>query len=451
MIKVQGKLSAMEEAQEFIYGIPKFSSKNSLEDTRHFLEFLNHPGEKLKIIHIAGTNGKGSVCAFLSSVLQEAKYRVGLFTSPHLEDIRERFQIQRQLIEEEDFLRIYEYLREQIRLYQTGGKPSYHPSFFEFLFLMALFYFDQQEVDFVILETGLGGRLDATNVMEHPILCGITKMGLDHTEYLGETLGEIAAEKAGIIKKQVPICYWRLSDEIATVIEHKAEISNSPVFPVSEEDFRIHQVAKKSIDFSMDSRYYGYIRLTISTGALYQVENAALAVRLVEVLNSIDSIEHKITKEELSMGLLHMHWHGRMEEILPDVFLDGAHNEDGIYAFLETVKARAHLKPSRLLFSVVMEKDYTHMIQAICDSHLFCEIIVTKLESSRGLSLDAMKPIFRSNLNEKITYIGNTEEAFCYAWKQKQEGETLYVAGSLYLVGHIMTLCHKKKLWEDML
>lgn len=447
---MQIEKSAIQEAQEYIFSIPKFSSKNSLQETKAFLEKIGNPGGKLKVIHVAGTNGKGSVCAYLSSVLKEAGYKVGLFTSPHLENIRERFQVQQEMISEVDFLNAYRKVKTEVYREQKGGNSNYHPSFFEFLFIMALYYFEQQQVDILVLETGLGGRLDATNVVEHPLVCGITRIGLDHTEYLGTTISEIAFEKAGIIKSSVPVCYWNLSDEVSRVIEFKAREQQSISYPVSEDDYLIHSIGKKSIDFSMDSEYYGYIRLILSTGALYQVENAALAVRMIEVLNQNDDIKHKISKESLIQGIHKMHWHGRMEEILPDVFLDGAHNEDGILAFLETVKRREHKKPSLLVFSVVMEKDYQPMIRAIEESKLFREIIVTRLDNNRALSIESMKEVFRGSTEEKLTYIEHAEKAFLYGLQQKNKDETLYVAGSLYLVGNIMTLCHKKNFWEDM-
>ncbi len=447
---MQKEKNAIQEAQEYIFSIPKFSSKNSLEETKAFLQKIGNPGGNLKVIHVAGTNGKGSVCAYLSSVLKEAGYKVGLFTSPHLENIRERFQVQQEMISEVDFLNAYRKVKTEVYREQKGGNSNYHPSFFEFLFIMALYYFEQQQVDILVLETGLGGRLDATNVVEHPLVCGITRIGLDHIEYLGTTISEIAFEKAGIIKSSVPVCYWNLSNEVSRVIESRAREQQSISYSVCEDDYLIHSIGKKSIDFSMDSEYYGYIRLILSTGALYQVENAALAVRIIEVLNQNTEIKQKISKESLIQGIYKMHWHGRMEEILPDVFLDGAHNEDGILAFLETVKRREHQKPSLLVFSVVMEKDYQPMIRAIEDSRLFREIIVTRLDNNRALSIESMKEVFRGSKEEKITYIEHAEKAFLYGLQHKNEDETLYVAGSLYLVGNIMTLCHKKNFWEDM-
>lgn len=187
-----------EQAVEYILDVPKFTKKNDMSDTKRFLKKLKNPEKDMKIIHIAGTNGKGSVCAYLCSVLKEAGFLTGMFTSPHLVDIRERFRIGGEMISEEQFLQVFLQVYENI-------DGDYHPTFFEYLFFMAILLFKKAKVDYCILETGLGGRLDATNAVEKKEISIITEIGFDHMEYLGSTLTEIAGEKAGIIKENTPV------------------------------------------------------------------------------------------------------------------------------------------------------------------------------------------------------------------------------------------------------
>ena len=185
------------EAVEYIYNIPKFTTKNKPEHTAEFLNRLGHPERSMKIIHVAGTNGKGSVCAFLSSMLTEAGKRTALFTSPHLVKINERFQINNQMVSDEEFLSAFLKVDEVVKGMQADGLP--HPTYFELLFGVAMVLFAELKAEYVVLETGLGGRLDATNTVEHPLATVITSISLDHTEILGDTIEKIAFEKAGII------------------------------------------------------------------------------------------------------------------------------------------------------------------------------------------------------------------------------------------------------------
>ena len=200
-----GKIS-YEDCEQFLNQIPGFTDKHSIEDTRAFLEYLGSPQDNLKIIHVAGTNGKGSVCSYLSSVLVKADYTVGMFTSPHLVKLNERFAIDGKPVSEGVFLEVFVETLRRVLEYDVEG---YFPTYFELLFFVAMILYDVYPVDYLILETGLGGRLDATNVVNSPVLCIITEIGFDHMQYLGNTLKEIAFEKAGIIKPKVPIVFLR--------------------------------------------------------------------------------------------------------------------------------------------------------------------------------------------------------------------------------------------------
>ena len=191
------------QAVDYIEQIPKFTEKHPLEHTKEMLRRLGNPQNHFRVIHVAGTNGKGSVCAYLASMLKQGGYRTGLFTSPHLVTINERFQINGEMISDQQFLKTFLHVKEVID--QAVSEGIGHPSYFETLFLMGMEIFREAQVDYLVLETGLGGRLDATNSVEKPLACIITSISLDHMEYLGNTVSEIAGEKAGIIKPGVPV------------------------------------------------------------------------------------------------------------------------------------------------------------------------------------------------------------------------------------------------------
>ena len=210
-----------EEAVAYIDETPKFTKKNSLDHTKECLRRLGNPQDKFKVIHVAGTNGKGSTCAFLTSVLREAGYSCGLFTSPHLVEINERFQINEVNIDNDTFLKAFEKVK--VLADELVAEGSYHPTYFEMLFLMGMVIFADAGVDYVTLETGLGGRMDATTAVENPVACVITSISLDHMQYLGDTVAKIAGEKAGIIVPGVPVIYDGNDPDAAEVIRARAE------------------------------------------------------------------------------------------------------------------------------------------------------------------------------------------------------------------------------------
>ena len=217
-----------EEALSYIESIPKFTSKNTLEVTRAYLELLGSPEKGQRVIHAAGTNGKGSVCAYLSKILQTAGYSAGLFISPHLVDIRERMSLDGEMVSKEEFFDLFH------RILSVCGREGLpHPAYFEFLYLMAMVWFSEKKPDFLVLETGLGGRLDATNAGEKKEMTVITRIGIDHTQYLGTTLSEIASEKAGILRPGVPLVCLEEPPEAFSVIRARAVEIGAPLYPIA--------------------------------------------------------------------------------------------------------------------------------------------------------------------------------------------------------------------------
>ena len=437
--------SSYEEAVAYLNDMPRFTVKEDNRDFRWFLKKLGNPEQDLRIIHVAGTNGKGSVCAYMSSILQEAGYRTAVFTSPHLVDMRERFTVNGKMISEEAFLQVYRAVGDEL---QEGEEPpEFVLNFYEYLFCMALLCFAEEKPDYCIIETGLGGRLDATNYVDNKLLTVITRISLDHVQYLGDTTAKIAAEKAGILRPGVPVVYLDGDADASAVICRKASELDAPQIPVSKKDYTFLGFRKKYIDFSLRSEYYNYISLTLHTIARYQMENAALAVRAVEVLfRSTDTEENGgrlcagagcPTVEEIRRGILGCFWQGRMEEVLPEVYVDGAHNDDGIRAFLDTVEQDGCTEGRRLLFGVAADKDCRHMIQRVITSGLFDRIAFTHMRTARSLSLEELKGLLAAYPEDRFTMYTEADAAFREQLAGKAPGERLYIAGSLYLVGEI--------------
>lgn len=399
-----------EQAREYLLKIPLWTKKkNTLEEVRLFLEELGDPEKDLKIIHVAGTNGKGSVCADLTSVLVEAGYRVGTFVSPHLVDVKERFLLDGKQVSEAEFQESFLRVLDVVKKMTVQG--FCHPTFFEFAFLMAMVLYGKRKPDYVILETGLGGRLDTTNVIRKPLVCIITSISLDHTRYLGETIPEIAGEKAGIIKHGIPVIYDDNRQEASAVIHARADELEAPSYPVGEQDTYREAVF----------------------AAPYQAMNAALAVKALEVLD-IPGVDKKTCRA----GLSKVRWQGRMQQILPDIWLDGAHNPGGIEAFIRAVKAQRSEKKIQLLFAAVSDKDYREMIRMLCQGLPITRVTVVHLDSERGLDTEILAKQFQqAGCSGPVEQYGTTQEALGEALKHKTEQDRLYVVGSLYLIGEI--------------
>ena len=307
---------------------------------------------------------------------------------------------------------------------------DYLPTFYEFLFFMAMLYFEKQKVDIIILETGMGGRLDATNVIDAPKVAVITEIGKDHMEILGDTYEVIAEEKAGIIKKGSTVVYSGNRQETIEVIERKAGELGVLCKCVEKLENQDYSFVDKKIDFSFYSRYYGYIPIKLNTCAFYQIENARLA------LTAIEELGVEVSKEAMLAGVEQSKWEGRMEEILPGIFLDGAHNEDGIDAFVTSVKKDGCMGQRWLLFSAVADKEYKIMKDKLVESDLFDHIYASPLKTARRIEREELEIIF-ADTDPKVRISDSAYEGFQEILSLKKEEDYVYVTGSLYLVGEI--------------
>lgn len=439
-----------EEAAAYIEEVPKFTKKNKPENTLELIRRIGHPESRMKVIHVAGTNGKGSVCAFLSSILTKAGKRTGLFTSPHLVDITERFQVNGQMVSHEMFTDAFVRIKKEVDAMIQDGYA--HPAYFELLFAAGLLMFEAAEVEYLVLETGLGGRLDATNLVEKPVACVLTTISLDHMEYLGDTVEKIAGEKAGIIKEGVPVIYDGRNPESEKVILAQAEKLHAPAYRFDESMREIVGKTDKSIDFILNCRYdkkntdeerqahdvtelYRHLKVTVPYLAEYQVTNSSLAMMALRVIDP----ERTISDEQVAQGIAETKWQGRMETVMPGVVFDGAHNDDGIREFIRTMKSVEERRPVSLLFSAVVEKEHEKMIRTICETVSPVSIVVTQVGGERVVPTGELAAEFRKYTKAEVAAKEDVREAFDTALARRGDS-MLFCVGSLYLIGELKAI-----------
>ena len=425
------------EAVDYIETIPKFTVKHPPEHTRELLSRLGNPQEGIKIIHVAGTNGKGSVCAYLNAMLLAGGKKTGLFTSPHLVRINERFQINGEDVSDEQFLNAFLKVEKAAKEYEAEGEG--HPSYFETLFLMGMLIFKEAGVEYLVMETGLGGRLDATNVVEKPLACIITSISRDHTEYLGDTLEAIAGEKAGIITAGVPVIYDASQPGPASVIAAKAKEMGSPAWPMEPSFYEMKTQSREGITFTFAYPGGEKAELAIPYVAKYQMMNASLAFYTMHILQDV----HDIPKNVLAEGLSKIKWPCRMEMAAPGVIIDGAHNEDGIAQFVSTAGYFAKENEITILFTAVADKHYHEMIGEICEGIHPSHVVATQIDGSRVVPAEVLAEDFRKAGCTDVCAEPEIGAAYEKALGKKGSG-MLFCVGSLYLAGELKAYLAKR-------
>ena len=433
-----------ETAWEYLERIPSFSrKKSSLEVVRTFLERLGNPDREFRVIHVAGTNGKGSTCAMLTSCLKEAGYKVGTFVSPHLVDIRERFLLDGTMVSQELFDDAFETVYALVPQWTEEG--NLHPTYFEFLFYMAMVLFRKAGIQILVLETGMGGRFDVTNVIEEPLVSVITSVSIDHTAFLGETRTAIAEHKAGIIKSGRPVVFDGYCSEVTEVIIRCAGEMNSPAFEVGEIPYTY-----ECGNLQMTTCCYGLEEtFTVPFAAPYQVRNAALAIAALE------QAKLDIGAETLRAGLKKARWAARMEQILPGIYLDGAHNEDGIWEFLKAAcmirderNRNGYANPARiwLLFAVSDDKEYKAMLQGLAKTLKPDVCLLSSMESYRALTMEELKKTACETMDAgtEIRCFAQASAAMKELLSHKAQNDLAFIAGSLYLAGEIKAVMEEK-------
>ena len=428
------------EAIQFLYSLRLFGAKFGLENTFKLAALAGNPQEKLRFIHVAGTNGKGSTCAMLESIYRASGLQVGLFTSPHLVSFRERIQVNRQLISENEVVRLVAELQPLLKQFPA----DHHPTFFEVVTVMALKFFAEQKCDLVIWETGLGGRLDATNIVT-PLTSVITNIAFDHEQWLGDTLEKIAFEKAGIIKPGVPVVTAADEPEALAVIEKTARENDASLAKVGQ--------ASRLSPFENEKSETGATPVLLLAGE-HQKTNAALAMATVEILQN----QIPVSDEAIRSGLAGVNWPGRLQLIQrPDgqnILLDGAHNVAGAKVLREALEGAPASSPANqrnnskhagsetgapqkftLILGVLQDKDWRHICGMLAP--LAARIFTVPVSSERAADAHELAAACATaNPSAKTVASASLSEAL----DKSAVGTFVVITGSLYLVGEALEL-----------
>ncbi len=423
-----------EEARAFIAETSTYGYRLGLDCIREMLKRLGNPQDSLRFIHIAGTNGKGSTLAYISTVLKEAGYRVGRYSSPAVYSYRERIQVNEENISREDLARLTE------RIYCTGkemvAEGLLHPTCFEVETVLAFLYFQEQNCDLVVLETGMGGLTDATNVVYTTLVSVLTSISMDHMGFLGDTLEEIATMKAGIIKPDTRVVSARQQPEAEAVIERTCRERGCDCRTVQEEKLRDVKYGVISQSFS----YKQYDKLTISLAGVHQILNAALAVEAVEALGELG---YSVSEEALRRGLVNTIWNGRFTilEEKPLFILDGAHNRDAADRLRETLEQC--FPHGRLIYimGVLADKEYDYMASVLAPLAA-CIFTVMTPDNPRALPAEdlakAVKPY-----NPHVQAAGSLPQAVKMAREAAGPEDVLVAFGSLSYLGELERVVRK--------
>ncbi len=431
-----------KQAVNWIYGLEGHGIKLGLLNIKKLLSHFDNPHLAYPVILIGGTNGKGSTASFIAHILRESGLKVGLYTSPHLITIRERITILQKErntdITQAKFARLIDKLKEEIK--EIFDNPPYsHPTFFEVLTTISFLYFKEEKVDVAVYEVGLGGRLDATNVSE-PILCIITDIDLEHTDYLGNTFSSIAREKGGIIKEDTPLITGCKGEALDTLIELTKK-KNAPIF-VWGKDFSLKNSKEEAeyqrLDIQGIKDFYSDVLIQLK--GEWQHLNASLAVAASEII----SARFKLKKEHIYEGLKKTTWPGRLEMIgkKPTFVLDGAHNPQAARMLKGEVIKFKKDKNITLLFGVLKDKDRTKIMQEIFP--IVNEIILIKPKTERAVALEIVEKEGKG-YNKNIVMSESLSLTIKKLKQNKSEDDIILVCGSLYLVGEVRSILLKKK------
>jgi len=422
------------EAINFIHSTNKFGSVLGLDNISKLLEFLDNPQKNLKVIHIAGTNGKGSVSTMINDILINSGYNVGLYTSPFLEKFNERIKINNTYISNDDIAKYVFKVKEKIKLMTEKGFP--HPTEFEIITAMSLLYFKEKKVDIVILEVGLGGRLDATNVIKNPLLEVITSISLDHTEYLGSTIKEIAYEKAGIIKQNSKVVFYPSNKEALDELIRVSKEMNSEYFLTNKDDIEIlNSDINGSTVLYKKQNNLNISEFELSLLGENQIYNVLTALKAMEVLKDMN---YNITSKNIKDALKNIHFSGRFEVFNKDpyIILDGGHNKDGIESFVDNIHLYFKDKKITLFFGMLADKDIDSSLKKLLP--IANKIYTLTPNNNRAFTnKDMYNKIKSLDNNTNVSYLNDIEEIFNIINKNSRE---IYAfVGSLYLIGEVRT------------
>lgn len=437
-------MNSFEEAMNWMNDLQKFGIRPGLERMTWMLKALGNPHNRLKFIHIAGTNGKGSTLHYISQVLMAAGYQVGTFTSPAIDTFTSRIEVNEQSIPDSIFVELAN--RVKPLAFELEKTEWGSPTEFEITTVIAILYFSTKRIpDFVVWETGLGGRMDSTNVV-HPLVSVITNIGYDHMDILGTTKQEIAFEKAGIIKNGVPVITTEIQEESLSVIESVAKEKKSPLYRFGRDFTMIHHRSEapsqgENFDFKGPFRTYPNCKLTML--GQHQVKNAALSIMVLEVLRQYYAVFFE--PKQLKEGLLKANWPGRFEILHNDPYLivDGAHNPEGVEVLRTTLEERFPNQKLKVLFSALRDKDVKSMIEKLAP--ICHEVLVTRMDHPRVADPVEIEAMFRDS-NPNLTIRVIPDWATCLdTWFDLVNSDTILLAtGSLYFISDIRKVLQNK-------
>ena len=419
------------KAKEFVLARRNAKGVHSLEKIRLLLDRFDNPQDKIKVIHIAGTNGKGSTTKMISQVLY-GSYKVGSFTSPYLININENISIDGNPISDADFYELVNELKAHIKDLDQKG---YYLTYFEILTAMMYIYFYREKVDIAIVETGLGGLLDSTNIVKKPLASVITSISKDHMEILGQTIEEIAYQKSGIIKENCPVFLYPQEEKVYKVIKQKADKCDSKLFTFSIGEINIKESDDKLNVF--DFRDHKDVKVSLL--GTHQIYNACLSLMVLDYFKDYFKLDEEIVKE----GLYQAYNPGRLSLICqnPRVMVDGSHNEDAIDWLVKNLRSFSY---QRLIigFSVLKDKEYGYIIEKLAS--LADELIVTSIDSPRAFQFAELEKIVKQKF-PKARGIEDNTKAYDYAKEIVSKDDLILWCGSLYLIGELISYEDKHK------
>lgn len=416
----------IEEALEFLNQSYKLGRKLGLENIKRLLIKLDNPEKRLKVIHVAGTNGKGSTCAMIYNVILEAGYSAGFYSSPHLVSYNERFSYNGKSIKDAELAKSIEKVK--LACEELVAEGYDHPTEFEILTAAALWFFDHMGLEYAVMEVGLGGKLDATNGVEEPIVSVITPIAIDHQAYLGDTLVAIAGEKAGIIKPRVPVVSGLQEAEVMEVLTNITRERNTSFYSIDETDLEV-------IRCDLVQNHFRYKQNDYKLNLLgrHQIDNAILAIETLHILMENHRID--LSEEEIQKGLVKTRWPGRLEKISdnPTIFIDGGHNAHGIKAVAQILSPE---ETSRrlLLLGMRSDKDYREVLDLILP--LFREIVLTEPVGDQVVSVEELQ---KEAALRGITAQGDSDykNALSLVLEKASKDDQIFVIGSFYLIGEV--------------
>ena len=434
-----------EKAIEFIHSTYRFGSKLGLDRIKRLMELLGNPQNNYNIIHVAGTNGKGSTCSLIHEVLMESGYKTGLFISPYLEEFTERIQINKQQIEKDSLARITALVKDKIGIMVSEGYD--HPTEFELVTAIGFKYFQEKKIDFLVLEVGLGGRFDATNVVEKPLVCVITSISYDHMEQLGDTLEKIAFEKAGIIKEGASLVVYPQSDIIKNIIKDSAKGKNASVHEVDINNF-------EKISCNITGQWFKYLKrdvfelpeVKINLLGEHQLLNALTALLTLEIIKKQG---FNISSESVIKGFSNCKFPGRFEIInkSPIIILDGGHNIDGISSFTKTLTEYFKGKVT-FFFGILKDKSPEEALELLLP--LAKEIYTLTPLSPRALKARELAKLIEKHSNIKVTPLDNYVDILPVI-KNAGKNEIIAFSGSLYMIGNVRKLLRNNGMSNSLL